>query len=210
MSQLKSGEYSLSSLTLIYSPSSTSSTHTVVVTYSNEKFSFKWKLPSCFFLPPKKAGQQREDGCKIDHSHLNKTLSFELDATVRMYVLDLIWQMAPWLCSIQKSESLRTYLFVLGGLVGGNVLVLTTYILLIVSASALRSSLFALCRQRLIKHACSDRRLLFWPDLILLVDSSYVREIEGRVILVNLSTSLKGSLLPLSLTFTTSQRSRLS
>ena len=33
--------------------------------------------------------QQREDGCKIGHSHLNEKLSFELDATVGLRALDI-------------------------------------------------------------------------------------------------------------------------
>ena len=46
-----------------------------VVSYSDENFSFE--LPACFFPSTKKEGQQRVDGCKIDHSHLNEKLSFE-------------------------------------------------------------------------------------------------------------------------------------
>ena len=57
-------------------------TSSTVVSYSNENFSFKCELPACFFLSTKKGGQQREDGCKIGHSHLNEKLSFEQDATV--------------------------------------------------------------------------------------------------------------------------------
>ena len=53
-----------------------------VVSYSNENFSFKWELPACLFPSTKKEVQQRGDGCKIDHSHLNEKLSFEQDATV--------------------------------------------------------------------------------------------------------------------------------
>ena len=45
--------------------------HTVV-SYSNENFSFKWELPACLFPSTKKEVPQREVGCKIGHSHLNK------------------------------------------------------------------------------------------------------------------------------------------
>ena len=48
-----------------------------LVSYSNEIFSFKWELPVCLFPSTEKEGQQREDGCRMGHSHLNESLSFE-------------------------------------------------------------------------------------------------------------------------------------
>ena len=53
-----------------------------VVFHSKENFSFKWELPACLFPSTIKEVQQRKDGCKIGNYHLNKMLSFKLEATV--------------------------------------------------------------------------------------------------------------------------------
>ena len=43
-----------------------------VMSYSNENLTFKWELPACLFPFTKKEEQQREDGWRIGHSHLNR------------------------------------------------------------------------------------------------------------------------------------------